>query len=82
VAVFQQIDIEEHVVAGKGPQIRAFGVTQVRARIKFMMGETNGGDRLGTRYCCTSRVSCRTSGSLLPGTSPTQTAFLSSSISM
>lgn len=27
--VFQQIDIEEHVQAGKGPQIRAFGVTQV-----------------------------------------------------
>lgn len=28
--VFQQIDIEEHVQPGKGPQIRAFGVTQVR----------------------------------------------------
>ncbi|KAK4705460.1 DNA polymerase delta subunit 1, partial [Phenoliferia sp. Uapishka_3] len=27
-AVFQQIDIEEHVQAGKGPGIRAFGVTQ------------------------------------------------------
>lgn len=28
-SVFQQIDIEEHVPSGKGPQIRAFGVTQV-----------------------------------------------------